>query len=79
MVFPEDISVTEFLGRRILRNREGQQHKVDTIEKKVDSPAKAVLSKNVDKKIRSQRRRCLSRTPRAKKFNMKQFKCKLRN
>ena len=34
----------------MLRNREAQQHKVDTVEKEVDSPTEAVLSKKVSKK-----------------------------
>ena len=57
LVLPEAISVAEFLGRRMLYNREGQQQKVDTVEKEVDSPTEAVLSKKVGKKDKTSKKR----------------------
>ena len=57
LVLPKNISVVEFLGRRMLRTREGEKHKVNTVEKEVDNSAEAVLSKEVGKKEKKSKMR----------------------
>ena len=57
LILPEDISVAEFLGRRMRRSREGEKQKVDTAEKEADSPAEAVPSKKVGKKEKKSKKK----------------------
>ena len=56
MILP-DISVAEFLGRRMRCSREGEKQKADTAEKEADSPAEVVPSKKVGKKEKKSKKR----------------------